>query len=225
MRGLAGGWIRRGSSQFEAASILLTDLVGEANRPADDTRRAILASVSGPAPSAPWRPPSRASRSAHNRRLFVAIAVALVVGTGTLFLFARYASRKPENINLGGRTFVIRESARRAEQAKLGPLFFNDLVRDNRPLPLVLSFLGGTEWAALNAVPPGAAERCAVTWDQARKVFVDPCTNAIFAPDGVADSGGSLTRYSATVNAKDQLEIDLNKTVTSSPASPTSSTP
>ena len=169
--------------------------------------------MSGPAPSAPWRPPSRASRSAHNRRLFIAIALALVVGTGTLFLFARYASRKPENINLGGRTFVIREAARRAEQAKLGPLFFNDLVRDNRPLPLVLSFLGGTEWAALNAVPAGAAERCAVTWDQDRKVFVEPCTNAIFAPDGVADSGASLTRYSATVNAKDQLEIDLNKTV------------
>ena len=120
---------------------------------------------------------------------------------------------------------MIREAARRAEQAKLGPLFFNDLVRDNRPLPLVLSFLGGTEWAALNAVPPGAAERCAVTWDPDRKVFADPCTSAIFAPDGVADSGGSLTRYSATVNAKDQLEIDLNRTVTSSPASSTSSTP
>ena len=172
--------------------------------------RVILVGVSGPAPSPPWRPPSRASRSAHNRRLFVAIAIALAVGTGSLFLFARYASRNPEDINLGGRTFIIRDATRRAEQAKLGPLFFNDLVRDNRPLPLILSSLDGTDWAALNAVPPGAEERCAVTWDQDRKVFVDPCTKGVYAPDGVADDGTSLIRYTAVVNTKDQLEIDLN---------------
>ena len=127
-----------------------------------------------------------------------------------LVVFARYASRKPENINLGGRTFIVRDATRRAEQAKLGPLFFNDLVRDNRPLPLILSSLGGTDWAALNAVPPGAAERCTVTWDQDRKVFVDPCTNGIYAPDGLADTGAALTRYRADVNSKDQLVIDLN---------------
>ena len=168
--------------------------------------------MSGPTHNAPWRPPSRASRSAHNRRLFAAIALAIVVGAGVLVIFARYASRKPENINLGGRTFVIRNATRRAEQAKLGPLFFNDLVRDSRPLPLVLSSLGGIDWAALNAIPPGSGERCAVTWDQGRRVFVDPCTKGIYAPDGQADDGRSLIRYRAAVNAKDQLEIDLNQT-------------
>ena len=178
--------------------------------------------MSGPTPQGgAWRPPSRASRSAHNRRLFLAIALALAVGTGVLVVFARYASRKPENINLGGRTFIVRDATRRAEQAKLGPLFFNDLVRDNRPLPLILSSLGGTNWAALNAIPPGSAERCAVTWDQDRKVFVDACTKGIYAPDGLADTGGSLTRYRADVNAKDQLVIDLNTPYVATAASTT----
>ena len=185
---------------------------------ADDT-----GDVSGPSPhDATWRPPSRASRSAHNRRLFAAIALAIAVGAGVLVIFARYASRKPENINLGGRTFVIRNATRQAEQAKLGPLFFNDLVRDNRPLPLVLSSLGGTDWAALNAIPPGSGERCAVTWDQGRNVFVDPCTKGIYAPDGLADDGRSLIRYRAVVNTKDQLEIDLNRTY-SGPGAPAAS--
>lgn len=139
-------------------------------------------------------------------------------------MFARFASRKPESINLGGRTFVLRNATRRAEQAALGPLFFNDLVRDNRPLPLILSSLGGTNWAALNAVPPGSPERCAVTWNQERKVFADPCTNGVYAPDGLADDGRSLIRYEASVNAKDQLVVDLN-TIHSPPASAAATVP
>jgi hypothetical protein len=172
-----------------------------------------------PSPTPPWRPPTRASRSAHSRRLFIAIALALLIGTGVLVIFARYASRRPQDINLGGRTFIIRDATRRAEQAKQGPLFFNDLVRDNRPLPLILSSLGEKQWAALNAVPPGAPERCAVTWDQDRKVFLDPCSKHIYAPDGIGD-GGALTRYEATVNAKDQLVIDLNAPFTGSSTVP-----
>ena len=164
----------------------------------------------GDTPDPPWRPPARASRAAHTRQLFVAIAVALAVAGWVLYSFARFTHREPEKVNLGGRTFVLRDAARRAEQAAVGPLFFNDLVRDNRPLPLVLSSLGKNDWAALNAIPAGSPERCAVGWDPARRVFVDPCNEHVFAPDGTSDSGPALTRYAATVNGRDQLVVDLN---------------
>ena len=94
---------------------------------------------------------------------------------------------------------------------------------------MILTSLGGTTWAALNAVPPGSPERCVVTWDQERKVFVDPCTSRLYAPDGLADDGRSLIRYQAAVNTKDQLEVDLNTiyslpvtttTVTTAPPTP-----
>jgi hypothetical protein len=141
--------------------------------------------------------------------MFVAVAIALLIGGGVLWLFARVGSRNGESLNLGSRQFTLNGADKHAKRAAVAPLFFNDLVRDNRPLPLVLSFLGENKWTAMNAIPVGAPTKCIVQWDGSRRVLVDPCTKTTYAPDGLSDSGARLTRYSAVVNSKNQLVVDL----------------
>ncbi len=147
--------------------------------------------------------------------MIVAVAVALGVSAIVLVLFSGVASKRPDKVNLGNRLFVMRQLAKRTAQAVDGPLFFNDLVRDERPLPLAVILLGSEgkdDWAAMNALPPGQPSTCAVGWDAARKVFVNPCTDDVYAPDGTRDDGGApLARYSATADRDtDRLIVDLN---------------
>jgi hypothetical protein len=143
--------------------------------------------------------------------MIVAVVVALCVSAIVLVLFSRIAAKRPDKVNLGGRLFVMRQLEKRTQRADDGPLFFNDLVRDERPLPLAVIYVG-QEWAALNALPPGQPLTCAVRWDPQRKVFVDPCDQTVYAPDGTRDDGGApLERYSAKSDTDaDRLIVDLN---------------
>lgn len=143
--------------------------------------------------------------------MVVAVGVALCVSAIVLVLFSRVAAKRPERVNLGNRLFVMRQLEKRTQRASDGPLFFNDLVRDDRPLPLAVIYVG-EQWAALNALPKGQPIDCAVRWDGGRKVFVDPCTQGIYAPDGTRDDGGApLERYSAKADVEaDRLIVDLN---------------
>ena len=144
--------------------------------------------------------------------MLVAVVIALTVSAIVLALFSSVASKRPNKVNLGERIFVMRQLERRTQQADVGPLFFNDLVKDNRALPLALAYLGGDRWAALNALPAGQPERCVVQWDQDRRVFVNPCNNEIFAPDGTReDRSIGLERFSAKADKDaDRLVVDLN---------------
>lgn len=143
--------------------------------------------------------------------MIVAVVVALCVSAIVLVMFSRVAAKRPERVNLGNRLFVMRQLEKRTQRADDGPLFFNDLVRDDRPLPLAVIYVG-QQWAALNALPKGQPIECAVRWDPARKVFVNPCTQGIYAPDGTRDDGSApLERYSAKADvATDRLIVDLN---------------
>lgn len=148
--------------------------------------------------------------------MFTAVAVALFVSFGALWVFARIASKHAESINLGSRKFSLGNAENRIKQAKIAPLFFNDLVRDGRPLPVIVSYIADTEWAALNAIPPGSTEKCAVRWDDPSRTLVDPCTKTQYGPNGVRDGGEALTRYSAVVDGKGRLVLDLNTIVDAS---------
>lgn len=143
--------------------------------------------------------------------MVVAVVVALCVSAIVLVLFSRIAAKRPDKVNLGGRLFVMRQLEKRTQRADDGPLFFNDLVRDDRPLPLAVIYVGD-EWAALNALPNAQPVECAVRWDPTRKVFVNPCNDVIYAPDGTRDDDGPpLERYSATADTEgDRLIVDLN---------------
>ena len=143
--------------------------------------------------------------------MFTAVAIALVVSAGALWVFAKIASGNAESVNLGSRVFSVGNAESRAKQAAVAPLFFNDLVRDERPLPVVLSFIAGKEWAALKAIPPGSTETCVVKWDEPTRTLIDPCTKTKYGPNGVRDGGPPLERYSTVVDAKGRLIIDLNK--------------
>ncbi len=144
--------------------------------------------------------------------MILAVLVALAMSAIVLVIFSNVASKRPEKVNLGNRSFVMRQLERRTQQADVGPLFFNDLVKDDRPLPLALMYLGADRWAALNALPPGQPENCVVQWDQDRKVFVNPCNEEVFAPDGTReDRSVGLERFSAKADKKaDRLVVDLN---------------
>lgn len=143
--------------------------------------------------------------------MIVAVVVALCVSAIVLVLFSRVAAKRPDKVNLGGRVFVMRQLEKRTLRASDGPLFFNDLVRDDRPLPLAVIYVGD-DWVALNALPVGQPITCAVRWDPQRKVFVDPCDETVYAPDGTRDDGGApLERYSAKSDVEaDRLIVDLN---------------
>ena len=142
--------------------------------------------------------------------MFTAVAIALVVGAGALWTFARIASNHAESINLGSRVFSLGNAESRVKQAAISPLFFNDLVADGRPLPLVVAFIGDKEWAAINPIPPGSTGKCTVKWDDPTRTLIDPCTKVLYGPNGVRDGGKPLTRYSAVVDRKGRLIVDLN---------------
>jgi hypothetical protein len=148
--------------------------------------------------------------------MFTAVTIALVVSFGALWIFARVASKHADSINLGSRVFSLGNAQSRVKQAKVSPLFFNDLVRDGRPLPLVVAFIADKEWAALNAIPPGSTEKCIVKWDDPTHTLVDPCTKTQYGPNGIRDGGAPLTRYSAVVDRKGRLVVDLNQTIDNS---------
>jgi hypothetical protein len=173
----------------------------------------------GAAPQA-WRPQSRAARTAHTRKMFVAVFVALVVSGLILFAFSRVAERAPSKVKIGSRVFDLGFVEQRvANIDKGGPLYFNDLVNDDgRPLPIVVNLIhhgndpAKDEWVILNPIPVGSDIRCAVRW-QASKSFLDPCTNDAYAPNGEGPHGKSLTRYTTRFLGKknDRLVADLNK--------------
>lgn len=146
----------------------------------------------------------------------IAIVTALLVSGGVLWLFAGMANNDSRNIRLGDAAFKVGGSKRLAARvAKEGPIFFNDLVReDNLRRPLVLAHVGGNDWAALNALPSkSASEDCIVSYDEAAKQFVDPCTKDRYEVDGrptTNPNGLWLARFETEVDAKGALIINLN---------------
>jgi hypothetical protein len=146
--------------------------------------------------------------------MFVAVAVALTLGAVLVGLFARVASRAPERVNLGSRVFDLGKAEARVEQATEGPLVFNDLIRDSRPVALAVGYLGDDRWIALNLITDPSQPRCAARWDRSKRRYENPCNGVIYAPDGTpADPSTSkpLQRYAVEVTEKDRLVVDLNR--------------
>ena len=59
-------------------------------------------------------------------------------------------------------------------------------------------------WVAFDARLPGTARECTLEWDFARDLFVDPCTDETFPPDG-----GALPHYPIRVTEEGALIVDL----------------
>ena len=145
--------------------------------------------------------------------MFAAVAVALVVSGLCLVVFARYASKHASEVRLGDSTFTVGRSSSLAKKVDQdGPLFFNDLVReDGLARPLVLAHIEGTDWAALNALAPGAKAQCVVRVDNEARTLTDPCSDVVYDFEGIAGGGQKLERFTTAVNPKGMLSVDLNK--------------
>jgi hypothetical protein len=135
----------------------------------------------------------------------------LVISGFCLFAFARFANKHSDQVSLGDRIFQVGPSKKLAKTADAkGPILFPDLVRDGLSRTLYLAHVSGTDWAALNALPPGSPNQCLVKPDVASRTFVDPCTGEVYGYDGLAGSGRQLERFTTEVSTRGILSVDLN---------------
>jgi hypothetical protein len=94
-----------------------------------------------------------------------------------------------------------------ARRADVQPVLLPALVGFERDI--LVSHIGGDEWRAFEANPPGKGRECQVRWRRATRDFRAPCSRAVYPLDGTG-----LKQYSATVNESGRLIIDLRTEVT-----------
>ena len=82
------------------------------------------------------------------------------------------------------------------------PLLFPDPAGNGRAI--YVQHLGDTSWAAFEARPPGADERCSVRWRVESQHFVDPCTGSTYPADGTG-----LVSYPTRIDEGGHLLVDL----------------
>jgi hypothetical protein len=133
--------------------------------------------------------------------------IAAVVAGGLFLALALLTSGSDTKVRLGDDEFEVGKVdalARRIERD--GPLLFQDLLvggtRD-----IYVSHIGTDEdvgWVAFEARGPGTDRTCTLVWDNAKKVFTDPCTNETIAADG-----GDLPHYPTRITDAGVLIVDL----------------
>ena len=154
--------------------------------------------------------PGRIRRPGRSRAILIAAAVAVVLAAAMMWAVVRVASERPEDVNLGRRTFEAGRASRLATQiSRDGPFLFKDPLTASAGRELYLQHLGARVkegWVAIEAYAPGAPReiRCILRWDQQARAFRDPCGPGTYPADGTG-----LTTYPATVTAKGFVEVDL----------------
>jgi hypothetical protein len=111
---------------------------------------------------------------------------------------------------LGDRVYDAGNAEAFARRADEQPVLLPALVGFRRDI--LVSHLRGDEFRAFEANPPGKDRRCQVVWRKRTRDFRAPCTGAVYPLDGTG-----LTQYSATVDGRGRLVIDLRTEVTPTP--------
>ena len=86
--------------------------------------------------------------------------------------------------------------------ARDGPILFPD--PQGRSRDIFVQHLGDDAWLAFEARAAGASRNCVLRWEQGPRQFVDPCTGAVYPPDGAG-----LVRFPTTVNDDGKVVVDL----------------
>ena len=137
--------------------------------------------------------------------MVVGSLIALAFAAALLFLVVRFASRNPEQANLGPRVFRVGSAARLAREVEQrGPFLFKDPL--NRERELYVQHLGddpNTGWSAIRAYASRDSLECLLRWEHGRRRFVDPCTAQAYPA-----SGEGLVTYPARVE-KGVISVDL----------------
>ena len=145
------------------------------------------------------RPPNRG-------RLIVAGSLtALAFAAVLLYLVVGFASRNPEQVNLGPKVFRVGSATRLAREVeRRGPFLFKDPL--NREREVYIQHLGqdpNTGWSGIRAYASQETIKCLLRWERDPERFVDPCTNQSYPADGAG-----LTIYPATVE-NGVVSVDL----------------
>lgn len=150
-------------------------------------------------------------RNPRRTRMVVGAAVVGVVLAAVLVLLVvRFASERPDDVNLGNEVFEVGRAdvfARAIERD--GPILFKDPLTSRAGREVYVQHLGGDEdegWLALDAYAPGAPreERCILEWDPEGGVFTDPCGDGEVPPDGEG-----VRTYPGDVDDRGVVIIDL----------------
>lgn len=139
------------------------------------------------------------------RTIVVAGVLAFVVAAVLLALVVRYASRNPDQANLGDEVIRLRAGRMARTVADTGPLVMQDPKGDR---DVFLQHTGDDPengWLLILAYPPGheGEKRCALAWDARRDRFSSPCENRTYPGDG-----RGLTTFPAPVE-DGRVVIDL----------------
>ncbi|MCU1346350.1 MAG: hypothetical protein JWL70_2616 [Acidimicrobiia bacterium] len=190
----------------------------------------------------PFPPPQKRPASLA-RRTFLPVfggLGALLAIFGMLWLVSLWISRHADQVDtkLGDNVFHISVAGTANRIAQDGlPVGYPDPLQLGRDI--WVNHVGPdltTGWYVFNVQPTGEGNKCKVAWEGDAKQFRDPCTKAVFGPDGyLPGGGGPLRHYAVTVTGNDlainlRAEADPPETTstrptTSSTAAPTTAPP
>jgi hypothetical protein len=152
-------------------------------------------------------------------RAIVAGAVLAVVVTGiAVLLVVRFASQRPDEVNLGTKEFEVGSAKVFARAIRRdGPILFKDPLTKRPGREIYVQHLGtdvDEGWLALDAYAPGAPrrERCILRWDAEARAFTDPCGDA-----QVSEDGAEVRTYPGDVDDRGIVVIDLKAEAAPSP--------
>ena len=151
-------------------------------------------------------------RNRRRTRSIVAASIAGLVATVVFVGFVvRFASQRPDDVNLGDKRFVVGRADRFAERIdeQGAPILFKDPLTSKPGRELYVQHLGDDEekgWIAVEAYAPGQRKLaiCLITWDPKTDEFVDPCSKSRYPADGTG-----LTVYPGDVDERTAVIIDL----------------
>ncbi len=152
------------------------------------------------------QPRRRARRPPTRGRVLVAGSLAALAFAGVmLFFLVRFASRNPDQVNLGSPVFRVGRASRLAREVdERGPFLFKDPL--NREREVFVQHLGedtGAGWSAIRAYASRQTVDCLLRWEHERNRFLDPCTGQGYPPNGEG-----LVTYPARVE-KGVVSVDL----------------
>lgn len=153
----------------------------------------------------------RPRRRTRNRIAVISSVAGVAAAAVLTFLMVRFASQRPDEVNLGDKVFQVADAerlARRIEQERT-PFLFKDPLTQRPGREVYVQHVGTDPkegWLAIEAYAPGSPRRieCILEWDRVAARFRDPCGMETFPADG-----SGLRTYPAEVDESGQVVVDL----------------
>jgi hypothetical protein len=141
--------------------------------------------------------------------LVVTAVLGVIVAVLVMIFVLQLASKPGAKSTLSTSTFEVGGSKVLASaiRRQRAPLLFQALVKDRDVWVQHLGDDPTTGWTSFDARTAGSPRSCTTHWDLDRQLFVDPCTQQTFPPDG---QGLPVVPLTVTPNGK--VSIDLHAT-------------